>query len=425
MSGTIKKLQFAEGTSVTQPTDLTISEVINNVAQYANDAAFEAANPGFLEGAIYYNTTLDLIRMYRGTWVTVAYETVAQTLTSKTLDSPTVTGTLLLQNTTGAQPELHFSEDPDNGTNVVKIKAPATLGADVTLTLPDNDGDSGQALVTDGSGVLSWTTVATASNATGSTPGLTTSYDALVADNVHAVSSADYTVLDNDGYRLINVTTGASDRTITLPTAAANEGRQIVVKKVDNGAGRVLVDGEGSETIDGSASTVEIIIEEDAATFHCDGTGWHTYGRSTPVYANMSQLRLRGVNGYGSTNNKIRRFNNNDLDIGVGAVGADNGVTGFALTIVKNGIYAITYFDNFTVGAIMGLSLNSTELTTSIVGLSNPQHVLTMNTSNAGGEPVSVSWIGILSAGDVVRAHTDGTATGTAGRAAFAAYRIG
>ena len=81
--------------------------------------------------------------------------------TSPTIGSPTVTGTLLLQNPSGAQPELHLSEDPDNGTNVIKIKAPATLGGDYTLTLPTTDGALNEVLSTDGNGVLSWAGAAT------------------------------------------------------------------------------------------------------------------------------------------------------------------------------------------------------------------------------------------------------------------------
>lgn len=84
---------------------------------------------------------------------------LAETLTNKTISSPTVTGTLLLQNPSGSQPELHFGEDPDNGTNVVKVKAPATLAADYTLTWPTDDGGANQVLTTDGSGVLSWSAV--------------------------------------------------------------------------------------------------------------------------------------------------------------------------------------------------------------------------------------------------------------------------
>ena len=45
----------------------------------------------------------------------------------------------------------------DDGSNTVALKAPAAVTADVTLTLPDGAGTSGQVLQTDGSGILSWT----------------------------------------------------------------------------------------------------------------------------------------------------------------------------------------------------------------------------------------------------------------------------
>ena len=51
-------------------------------------------------------------------------------------------------------------EDPGAGTNTVTIQAP-TLAGSYTLTLPVDDGASSQVLQTDGSGVLSWATVAT------------------------------------------------------------------------------------------------------------------------------------------------------------------------------------------------------------------------------------------------------------------------
>lgn len=55
-----------------------------------------------------------------------------------------------------------------DSSNSAYIKAPATIAADYTLTLPDTDGTSGQALTTDGSGVLSWASYLSASLATGS-----------------------------------------------------------------------------------------------------------------------------------------------------------------------------------------------------------------------------------------------------------------
>jgi len=55
-------------------------------------------------------------------------------------------GDLRLQDTTGGE--------------YVALQAPATIATSYTLTLPVDDGTAGQALITDGSGVLSWSTAA-------------------------------------------------------------------------------------------------------------------------------------------------------------------------------------------------------------------------------------------------------------------------
>ena len=55
-------------------------------------------------------------------------------------------GDLRLQDTTGGE--------------YVALQAPATIASSYTLTLPVDDGTAGQALITDGSGVLSWSTAA-------------------------------------------------------------------------------------------------------------------------------------------------------------------------------------------------------------------------------------------------------------------------
>jgi len=53
---------------------------------------------------------------------------------------------------------LKFSELNGNGTNTVGFKAPDSIAADVTWTLPATDGTSGQVLSTNGTGTLSWAT---------------------------------------------------------------------------------------------------------------------------------------------------------------------------------------------------------------------------------------------------------------------------
>lgn len=58
--------------------------------------------------------------------------------------------------TTATAAEIRMQEDADNGSNYVSWKSPATLAGNVTLTLPDTDGNANEFLLTDGSGVLSW-----------------------------------------------------------------------------------------------------------------------------------------------------------------------------------------------------------------------------------------------------------------------------
>lgn len=52
--------------------------------------------------------------------------------------------------------EIRLPEDTDNGSNYVALKAPDTLGSNLTFTLPSADGSSGHVLQTNGSGVLSF-----------------------------------------------------------------------------------------------------------------------------------------------------------------------------------------------------------------------------------------------------------------------------
>jgi len=76
--------------------------------------------------------------------------TDTQTLTNKTLTNPAINGST----TVGG--DLKLYEGSDNGTNFVALKAPNSLAADVTYTLPTADGPNGQVLATNGSGTLSW-----------------------------------------------------------------------------------------------------------------------------------------------------------------------------------------------------------------------------------------------------------------------------
>jgi hypothetical protein len=81
--------------------------------------------------------------------ITVA-DLVSLNTNKANLSGATFTGDVTLN----AQEELRLA-DADSS-NYIAFKAPATVGSNVTLTFPANDGDADQVLTTNGSGVLSW-----------------------------------------------------------------------------------------------------------------------------------------------------------------------------------------------------------------------------------------------------------------------------
>jgi hypothetical protein len=187
----------------------------------------------------------------------------------------------------------------------VGIKASSSMSETWDLTLPTTNGSVGQVLRTDGSGVTSWISPVTTFAQTGS-----------------------YTITDTDGYTAILITTGASDRTVTLPTAADNSGREITIKKVDSGAGKLTIDGESSETIDG-ATTVVLFKQHESITIYCDGVEWHILG-SRWASGDYTPSNTAATNSDGAANlsGKFTRINKDyvavagQLDINPTATGA-------------------------------------------------------------------------------------------------------
>lgn len=104
-----------------------------------------------------------------------------------------------------------------------------------------------------------------------------TDYDTVwgdvVSDPTIQAIAANTTLAAAKGELTAIVTTGAIDRTVTLPAAAANPGRKINVKKIDAGVGKVIVDGAAAETIDGDLTT-EVITQYAFVTVQSDGSNW-------------------------------------------------------------------------------------------------------------------------------------------------------
>lgn len=85
--------------------------------------------------------------------------------------------------------EADFYQPSGSGSNYVALKAPTSIASSVTWTLPNADGTNGQLIQTNGSGTLSWTSVAA-----GTLSGLTTNY---ITKATSSSSAGDSVMFDN------------------------------------------------------------------------------------------------------------------------------------------------------------------------------------------------------------------------------------
>lgn len=148
-----------------------------------------------------------------------------------------------------------------------------------------------------------------------------------------------------------------------------------------------------------------------------------TAGPSFTYGAKKHQVRLHTSNGYGSTNTCIRRFTTAVENVGTAITYADSATLGATFTINEAGVYAITYTENFNGAAIAGLSLNSSQLTTSIATITTADRLVDLTT---GGADYSgqVSWVGYLAAGSVIRPHTNAGVASTTTRINFTICKV-
>lgn len=128
----------------------------------------------------------------------------------------------------------------------------------------------------------------------------------------------------------------------------------------------------------------------------------------------LNEIWLRRHGGYGTTNNKIQRYD--IIKNWVGNIGYNysNSKDGAAITINEDGTYYIQYCASFSSAGFGGVTKNSNQLTTSIRTIQDTAQstylfmssVVSANFASCG------SWVGYLENGDVIRPHTDGTGSG-------------
>ena len=184
---------------------------------------------------------------------TLAGIAATQTLTNKTLTTPILTTPIVnaglqLKNAATSAGFIEFFEDSDNGTNKVKLIGPAST-ADITLTLPSSAGSSGQSLVTNGSGVLSFATVGGLYN------------DWLIKTSGYTMVSGDQIIGNH----------ASSAFTLTLP-AGPSAGAVVTVK---NAGAALITIGRNSQKINSTAEDGSLVTDAGATLVYVDSTiGW-------------------------------------------------------------------------------------------------------------------------------------------------------
>jgi hypothetical protein len=278
--------------------------------------------------------------------VSITGLTTTATGTVLTLSDSVSTSTvnLIIDN----QKEIRFRETTANGTNYVALKAPASLSADLTFTLPSADGTNGQVLSTNGSGVLSFIT-----------PSAGIAFQSVV-------KTSGFTAVAGEGY-FCNTTSSAF--TVTLP-ATPTAGQQVAVvdyagtfdtnaltispngNKIEGGTGNLGLTGEregvllvyidstqgwlatsgineGTDALSVLPYAIDFLVIAGGGGGGCNvagagGAGGYRASTQTVNAGTVITVTV-GDGGAGSTDNTVR-----------GSNGSDSSISGSGLTTITS-----------------------------------------------------------------------------------------
>ena len=254
---------------------------------------------GAVAGTIWLDTTsatAPILKYYDGT-DNITLATINHTANTVDFNDSAISTPLAVTGNATAGAELRLPEDTDNGSNYVAIKAPDSIASNLTLTLPSADGTNGQALITNGSGTLSFTTLSTT---------LTYSSGTAVGDNsttAFTISSGrsvqDVLVFVN-GFMLTPTTDYTiSGTTLTFITAPATSA-EITYRYLPLGGAYTSADftGNGSATtitIDAGRAVADVLVVVNGLTLV--PTTDYTISGTTLTFAtapaNLAEITVR------------------------------------------------------------------------------------------------------------------------------------
>lgn len=227
----------------------------------------------------------------------------------------TATGTLTLAN----NGILQLNEASSNGSNYVQVKTPAALSGNYVLTLPPNDGGSGEVLTTDGSGVLTWTakTALTGLDIDGFTDGtgitLAATDKLLVSDDDDSDAEKKINASQIDTY-VSGTTSTLTNKTLSAPvlTGSVTTTSNGNITLAPNGTGQIRIDSNVIEQHSGAGIVINHLGQgtHNGAKF---GAPEGNNDGSTMLFNTGIQIEGRGQYEYPAIvlrNNSISGYNN-------------------------------------------------------------------------------------------------------------------
>ena len=223
-------------------------------------------------------------------------------LTSETATNKIVgSGRFWTNNTASTGSGVNLVEGTSNGTSFITLKAPNSLAGIVTYTMPGTDGSNGQVLVTNGSGVLSFTTLSSSLGIAGDTGTDTVTVgsntltftggegiDTAVTDNTLTISAEDATS-SNKGIASFD----ATDFTVTSGAVTVNAERiQDIAGAMVTGNTETLI----TVTYQDADGTIDFVVDNDLANYSNANSAFIT-ASSTSTLTN----KTFDANGTGNT----------------------------------------------------------------------------------------------------------------------------
>src|SRR5210317_684680 len=216
------------------------------------------------EGGVDGNGDANNITVIGGQYFTDQLDHAQGTLTASSallVDSNKAIDEIFIGNNATTGGTLKLNEGTNNGAHFIGLKAPNSVTASTTFTLPDGDGTNGQILTTDGSGNLTFSSAAagtfTLSAVSGSDDTFTTGNTLTFAGG----TGIDTTV-SNDQISI------AIDSTVTT-----NAGTQTLTNKTINTASNTITIVEADISDLGSYITASSTDTLTNKTFDANGTG--------------------------------------------------------------------------------------------------------------------------------------------------------